>query len=357
MPEQADDGIVLTNLQGVILDANPRACQMFGYTREELLYSNASRLLYPDGVRFSPFTLEGLGFPSTLAYERRMRRKDGTFIEVEGRRRSLQGSKSILILRDIAQRKHAEAQAKEWEDRFDAAVAASGKVLYELDLKTKEMVWVGAATSSVGAAFEALPGRHARWLSLVHPDDQRAVKAAIERVHLGRGRLHTEYRVKRKDGGYMRVRDEGCFHGGVRSPRVVGFIEDITETKLAAEELQRSHEAHQVAAQLAGVIVWDWDLSTGRIRCSEDAEAILGFKKGELRETRDAVIWAIHSADRARALEASARAASGVEPDLMIRLVRRDGSVVTVRCTGRAFRDSAGHPVRMVGMLMIVPTT
>jgi PAS domain S-box-containing protein len=242
--EQTDDGIMLTNTRGVILDANLRACQMLGYTREELLYSNAVRLLHPDDLPQSALPLEGLGFGSTLAYERRMRRKDGTFIVVEGHRKNLHESKSILILRDIPELTHAAAIARDWEtlahewkDRYEAAVEASGKIVYELDFTTGSTLWAGAVEGTLGYSVDEMAGGRARWLELIHPDDIAAVEAELARARSARGRFCMEYRVRSKDERFIYVRDHGSYYAGkgAREPRIVGFIEDITGERRHAD--------------------------------------------------------------------------------------------------------------------------
>jgi PAS domain S-box-containing protein len=356
MLEQADDGIMLTNTRGVILDANPRACQMLGYTREELLYSNAVRLLHPDDLHHSSISLEDLGFGGTLAHERRMRRKDGTFIVVEGRRRSIHGSKSIVILRDIAERKHAEALAREWRDRYEAAVVASGKIVYELDFGTGEGLWAGAVEATLGLTVGELEGGVARFLALIHPDDLASVKAEIDRVRSDGGRFRREYRVLRKDGCFVYVRDQGSFYGGARSPRIVGFLEDITDQRLEAlklEELKQSEEALQLAAEHAKLVVWDWDMTNDRIRWSKGAESALGLAEGALGDTLDGALRSLHPDDQVEACVAIAHAVEeGIHPWLKLRLLRADGGVITVRSKGHALHDEEGNPRRMIGLFI-----
>lgn len=110
--EQAKDAIFIEDEDDRILDANPRACELLGYTREELLNLRVSDLQAPE-VRGIP----GQVIRSELASGKEIIegldiRKDGTRVPVEISTTRLIGLDPGLILsivRDISERKQAEA--------------------------------------------------------------------------------------------------------------------------------------------------------------------------------------------------------------------------------------------------------
>lgn len=108
--EQASDGIILANELGDILEANPRIFDMLGYDRAELLALNIRDLIYREDLADTSFGLEEVQTGRTVLIERRLCRKDGTLIPVETSATKLEDGRLQAILRDITERKRAEAE-------------------------------------------------------------------------------------------------------------------------------------------------------------------------------------------------------------------------------------------------------
>jgi PAS domain S-box-containing protein len=96
------------------------------------------------------------------------------------------------------------------------------------------------------------------------------------------------------------------------------------------EALSHSEARLDLATRAAGVGVWDWDLKTNAMVCSEQTKAILGLPAGE-PVMRAQVVSATHRADRdvtwrqvQRALDPAVRDLSPYE----YRIVRRDDGAV-----------------------------
>ena len=76
--ESASDGITVTDAQLRYVDANPAACRMFGYTREELLARRIPDVLHAEEIpRLAPF-MKSMIAGEVSKSEWRFRRKDGT---------------------------------------------------------------------------------------------------------------------------------------------------------------------------------------------------------------------------------------------------------------------------------------
>lgn len=117
--EQASDGIHTYDIEGHIIDANSKLCEMLGYTREELLRLNVSDLIAEEDLAAAPIRFEELRAGKTLINERCVRRKDGTMLWVEVSGKMLSNSVLQAIIRDITERKrtvrllHAQRQSLE----------------------------------------------------------------------------------------------------------------------------------------------------------------------------------------------------------------------------------------------------
>ena len=120
--EESRDGILIVERDGRIIDVNPACCDLFGYSREELLALNA-RELYWDPADREAFQeqIERDGF--VRDYEQRMRRRDGGDLHclmTHSVRRSPQGA--VLgyqgIARDITGRKRLEKELLTYQERL-----------------------------------------------------------------------------------------------------------------------------------------------------------------------------------------------------------------------------------------------
>jgi diguanylate cyclase (GGDEF)-like protein/PAS domain S-box-containing protein len=123
--ENAVDLIVCGDAQRRRTYVSPSSRELLGFEPEELLGRGGYDLVHPDdmGRVHSVFGAIGPALPSAkLAF--RMRRKDGSYLWVEGCYRHLAESGGILaILRDISAQKHAEDLLAEANARLEAANA------------------------------------------------------------------------------------------------------------------------------------------------------------------------------------------------------------------------------------------
>ncbi|MEW6585997.1 MAG: PAS domain S-box protein, partial [Nitrospirota bacterium] len=106
--EQASDAIVLFDRELNIVDANPMACRISGYSRDELIKLNAMDLLPPEDLATNALQLDRVLAGETVVNERRMVRKDGSRVEIEVSGKMLEDGRIQVIGRDITDRKTAE---------------------------------------------------------------------------------------------------------------------------------------------------------------------------------------------------------------------------------------------------------
>ncbi|HLP98090.1 MAG TPA: diguanylate cyclase [Sideroxyarcus sp.] len=109
--EQACDAIFVADNKGQrYLDVNEAACRMLGYTREELLGLGIRDVMDPEEIAREPIRFADMWAGKVINMQRRHRRKDGSFIEVELNARMLPDGRLQAIVRDVTARKAAEDQ-------------------------------------------------------------------------------------------------------------------------------------------------------------------------------------------------------------------------------------------------------
>nr|WP_264185611.1 PAS domain S-box protein [Roseicella aerolata] len=238
-------GVLFFRLDGRIIDANEAFARMSGYSRDELAGSARSDALTPPeclGVAArarADLALRG----ETAPYEKELIRKDGSRwwglfapMRLTG---AGEGAECVEVIIDITAWKRTEAALRESEARF-RHMADSAPAL----------IWMTDAEGQVVFAnmhYDHMFGRPAAemlgdgWSSVVLAEDLGSFNAAFQDAFRARRAFRAETRVRDRAGqlrwlrceGVPRLDDAGRFLG------YTGCNVDITEARLAAEELER----------------------------------------------------------------------------------------------------------------------
>ena len=147
---------------------------------------------------------------------------------------------SLGMITNISQRKKMEQALSESEERLEGILTSIQDVVWSLDPRFSQLKYINSAAQIIfGFSLEELYKTSNFLLTIVHPDDQEIVK---HHRHILAETGHTEfqYRIIRKDGQtrwlYSRIR--GVYNEQGNMIRVDGIESDITEQKLAQEQLQ-----------------------------------------------------------------------------------------------------------------------
>jgi PAS domain S-box-containing protein len=100
--EEASDAIVAVDMDGYFTMVNARACELFGYTREELLHLHVRETYIPVEKHMVQQCLEQLREGKTLCFTRLIQRKDGTAISAEIRGRKMSDNRYVAIVEKLA---------------------------------------------------------------------------------------------------------------------------------------------------------------------------------------------------------------------------------------------------------------
>ena len=265
--EQAADAMFVHDLEGRLVDVNHRACDSLGYPREELLGMSVADV----EVGHDPASLKDLwdevstGAPLTL--EGMHRRRDGTTFPVEVRIGMFEDGGSPLVLalaRDVTGRREAEKRVRETEVRYRALVEQIPAVTYVQDpFGDKRVTYVSPQAESVlgyPADREMLDPDH--WLNIMHPDDRERVLEEDRRTDETGEPFRAEYRQFASDGRMVWIRDEATLvrDEAGRPLYWQGVQYDVTDQKLAEEELRRSEERYRTFIDQSTEGIWRFEL-------------------------------------------------------------------------------------------------
>ncbi|HZM36820.1 MAG TPA: PAS domain-containing protein [Burkholderiales bacterium] len=145
------------------------------------------------------------------------------------------------------------------------------------------------------------------------------------------------------------------FDGDGRVAGVGGVATDISERKLAEQELRASRALLEEAQKAARLGVWEWDPESGRVTWSDELYRIYGVERGRFTPSFEAYLERVHPADRGRVSETVAGALiDGLPFSFEERVLRPDGSARNLRSHGRVLKDAQGRPVKLFGACLDV---
>jgi PAS domain S-box-containing protein len=241
--DEAADGIITINGAGEILSYNNAAAYIFGYTTEETLGKNI-RMLMPEPYqsRHDGYLVNYLttGQKKIIGIGREVRglRKNGeefamdlavSEVKQEGDQRIFAG-----IVRDISERKAAEEKLRLSEERFDLAIRGANDGLWDWDIVNNTSYHSPRWNAMFGLPEIETNDQTGSWLTQIHPDDVKRVKAEVADYLAGNiPHYRTEYRVKHQDGHYLWILSRGIakLDAQGRPVRMAGIYSDISKQK------------------------------------------------------------------------------------------------------------------------------
>jgi len=108
--ENASDGLFVANADHFYIDANPAGLAMFGYTLEELSKLRLEQVIAATDLTRRPVDLATVPANRSFVTERRLIRKDGSYVDVEIHGVKLEDGTLLSVVRDVAERNRSFAE-------------------------------------------------------------------------------------------------------------------------------------------------------------------------------------------------------------------------------------------------------
>lgn len=351
----SSDAYVSMGADGRIIDWNPRAEAMFGWSADEVEGRLLDEVLVPERLRdehrrgLARYLQCGEGPVIGRPIEVPARRRDGTEVPVElviSVLPSVGSDPSFgAFLRDLTVRRSADARFRGLLDAApDAMVGidASGQIVF-VNHQTERLFGYDT-TDLIGQSIDVL----------ISPDADRpgpgdGVDGAGVPTTPRRGAA-SEVEALRRDGSTFPAEvslssfksDEGLI--------VTAAIRDATSRRADEAELREARDQLAAAQALAHIGSWSLDLASGAVGVSDEFRRIVGWGSHEALPDMDGVIEQfIVAEDRERVVEALASVITADAPVTIEVGVSRGSEVRRVSVYGTVDRSEAGEPLRIWG--------
>jgi PAS domain S-box-containing protein len=293
--ESVGEAIFGLNLEGLSTFINPAGAEMFGYRVEDLLGKNTHEILhhsYPDG-RVYPVC--ECPIYASLNDGKMHRADDEVFWHKDGRPlvvsytstpvwRGERLTGAVVVLRDITERKRAEANLRESEARLRLAHQVARMGTFEWDIHEGVNVW----TPELEAMYGLAPGEFERtqtaWENLVHPDDRAGALRLVEKAFETGAPTQGEWRVTWPDGSLHWLAGRWqVFKDDLGKPlRMVGVNLDITDRKEAEQALRRSEQQLELVSNSVPALIFYLDLDRRYRACNDAFTAWFGLTREQI---------------------------------------------------------------------------
>lgn len=352
--EQSAIGLLLTSLDGKLIDINKACANIIGRTIEEaktLTYWDITPEKYQNQEQQQLESLSKTGRYGP--YEKEYIHKDGHLVPVRLQGLIIDRNKEKYIwssVEDITESKQAEENLRESEYRFRKLYedGAIGMVMVGKDFK-----FITANRSfcqMVGYQEKEL--QQLTFLDITHPDDMDKDIPQVKKMIAGEIDIYkTEKRYLNKSGQtiWTQLTLSTFYDSNGQFLYNLAIIINITDRKNAEEILKESYALIKIAGEIAKLGGWIVNLDENRCYWSDEVAAIHEMPIGYSPLVEEGIgFYAPEWRDKITEVFTNC-AQNGVPYDEEMQIITSKGKSVWVRAIGEAVRDENGKIVKVQG--------
>ncbi len=246
-----------------VVDVNPSALALYGYSREEIL------AIHPRDITVEEEETNQAIRGAADVPLRYHRKKDGTVFPVEISNIPLDfegGSLMLSKMRDIAERIDSEERLKASSEKLASAQRVAGMGSYEMDVATGLVTMSDEMYRIYGITPEQFDGTFNFIVeNFIHPDDIALVTTSLGNAVETGTTVVLEYRILRPDGSirYICANSEMVYDAEGNLTQFIGTAQDVTKRKQAEESLRESEDRLNRMFTFTDHMVCIADLETG----------------------------------------------------------------------------------------------
>lgn len=270
-------GAVLVDNDGS-LTINKRVEEITGYNQEDVptldvWFDRMYGAQKKEAVRKIYEKRKKEGFKGTVVLT--ITHKNGHNVEVEfGSYKFDKGVVWLLI--DVTEKIRAEKETKEANERLTLAMDASNIGTWDWDLVENNLAWDDRMFILYGVNKEDFSGAYEAYEKTLHPDDKDPINEEVAKAINGEKDFDATFRVITGKGNLKYISARSNIHRDKdgNAIRMVGINWDVTESKLAEEEILQTQAALKETQRIAKLGGWEYDVDTMELTWAEEVYAI-----------------------------------------------------------------------------------
>jgi PAS domain S-box-containing protein len=257
----------------------------------------------------------------------------------------------VAIASDVTQQVLAQRKIEQSEKRFREVADCAPVLIWMAGTDKLCNFFNKAWLDFTGRTMQQEYGNG--WAESVHPDDYESCLSVYTSSFDTRKEFYREYRLRRYDGSYRWVSDngvprftaEGIFEG------YIGACMDIHEERSGKKQLQENEDRLNIVIESSGLAVWELDVETEEIIYGRRYMEIFGYDDDDIDLSHQELVAHFHPEDIKRRKKALERAFAKGKLNYQARIIWRDKSIHWIEVRGKVFYSNDGTPQKIIGTL------
>jgi len=250
------DGVISTDINGLIVNMNPVAEKLCGWTLTEATgkpLSDVFKIINADTRQSVADPVEKVlefGEIVGLANHTILISKDGSEFQIADSAAPIKNKESkimgvVLVFSDVTGKYAAELALKQSEERYALVIDASEQGIWDWNVETNEIYFSEQWKKQIGYEDYELKNDLSTWEEHLHPEEKEYCMNAVN-AYLNNPFEHyiLEFRFRHKDGTYRWIHNKSASLKNNKGKviRMFGSHTDITEQKQIEQELIKAKE-------------------------------------------------------------------------------------------------------------------
>ncbi|MDZ8077483.1 MAG: PAS domain S-box protein [Nostoc sp. DcaGUA01] len=350
-------GVIVSDLNGCVIEANDAFLKMVGYTREDLSAKQIDwrEITTPESLILSEHCVEELRTSGVCKpFEKEYLRQDGSRVPVLlGSVLVEDGQETVIgFVVDLSERKQAEAALQQANERVTRTLESMSDAFVSLDRNWRIIYQNAEAERINGKSRTEVVGKShwEEWPASVGTNVERQYRRAMAEqiaVH-----FEHHYYLPCEYDLWMEIHAYPCEDGLDIFFRDISDRKQVEQTLREKEErLRLANERFELAATAVNCLIYDWDIEQDRVERTEALTRILGYSVDIAQKNGNWWRQLVHPDDLQRVeQEAGVVWENGDRYTAEYRIRNQDNQYIYVLDQGIVVkRDAHGNPVRVVG--------
>jgi len=360
--ESSLDGVIVIDSVGTILEFNPAAERLFGYSLDQVIGRPLAECILPAEMRDSyqrglqAAAVSGTGMVLGQRLEMPAQRADGSMVDCElaiTRIPTRGGPLYSGIIRDITARRQAEQRLRSSQTRLSTVIEnAPGVAVQWYDSTGRVLLWNRASEEMYGYNAEEAIGKTLDQLILTRHEQQQF----LERLDRVRQTLKpigpVEAGFRRRNGERRDCQSTLFAIPGENAERwFVGMDVDITDRKATERALQDRETFLRLAQEAAHVGSWEWNIESSRFKWSDELARMHGISVDEFDGSLESLLSFCTKQERERVRSALSglltHAGTGA---FEYQILSKTGAERDLWILGQVTQNRHGLPTKVLGV-------
>ena len=307
---------------------------------------------------------------SNLSHKHRIIRPDGTTRYVVSESRYELDNKGIPIglygvVHDVTEQKESEQKLEESHKLLKKLTNKLPVAVYQFEMDVSgnmSFPFMSKAISEINPSIDLSTTAAEAIFKDAAPEDLPLLISSIAESRERLSDWSLEFRIILEDGSIKWLR--GFSKPELKENGLVvwyGFLQDITERKLAEEKIRVAKERYDFVAKATNDAIYDWDLKANKtLRSGDGLKTLFGYEPEEAALEKNFWTNRVHPEDYKRCYTILKKTL--LNPHLHYcnqeyRFKKADGSYAHVFDKGFIMRDEEGKAIRMIGATQDITKT